>query len=530
MTALNKIRAKFLLLLTAIIFFGFSACGAYRMQTKVEPPADRSTLDSWLEETLIPYLVRQLSRHPRFKGQPVMLVGMRGEMIRPRVDDLTREIRSKISDALLKQPGPDLAWHAVGAPREYPSGVEDVPCRNYRKVRYYIGLDCGLTRLENKLYVKVRALNLDEKKWVAGFGKSWEGRPTAAHKSALAHEQPDEYLRGHRPLPFSEAQPDLLAAYLARNLTCLLRRTASEDLVVHVAEPSANAPVFFKTALELLGNYLARLREIEVTDDPKQANVSLVVEIHAIHQGLRQIWASVRYRHDKKYLPGAETEAYVLFEDDEPGRIAGSQGARPYAPLPAVQHVANSAEIIASFDLLTPLNRNSCATGTIRRSDLRRIEPHDRLPTGSCLAMEINLARPAYIFLVGQDAAGELTQMFPSSCPDFVNNNALVHPGERFQFPSLSDPKTGVLELAGSPGMESVFAVAITSRVLADGFYDRLRGIPGLCRAGPKYSNTGYSRYSEERIDQLQYTLSRLSADNPGLVQWQAISFRHEPK
>ena len=533
MTAINKIGGKSRSFILLIIFIGFSACSGYQIQSKVDPPADRSTLDIWLEETLIPYLVRQLSQHPRFKGQPVMLVGMRGEVVRPRVDDLTREIRGKIIDALLKRPGPDLAWQAAAPPREHHPGFEDVPCGNYRKVQYYIGLDCGLTRLEGKLYVKVRALNLAEKKWVAGFGKSWEGWPTAAQRTALAEVQPDEYLRGQRPLPFSEEQPDLLAAYLARNLTCLLRQTASDDLVVHVANPSVNTPAFFKTTLELVGKYLARLREIEVTDNPSQANVSLVIEIHAIHQGLHQIWASVRYRHDEKYLPGAESEAYVWLDADEPTRVASSQGERPDAPLPVVQRELNSSEIIASFDLLTPLNQNSCITGTKRRSDLRRIEPHDRLSTGSCLAMEINLATPAYVFLVGQDADGELTQMFPSSCADFENKDTLLHPGQRFQFPSLSDPKTGVLELAGSSGMERVFAIAMTSRVLANGFTERLKDIRGLCRPGQEYSDAlipGYSRYADERIYRWQNYLSRLSADNPGLVQWQEISFWHEPK
>jgi len=532
MTAINKIRSKFLPFIATIIFFGFSACSAYQMQSGVEPSADHSTLDNWLEETLIPYLVRQLSRHPRFKGQPVMLVGMQGELVRSRIDDLTREIRGKIVDALLKQPGPELVWQAVGAPQENPADFEELPCSNYRKIQYYIGLDCGLTRLTGKLYVHVRALNLDEKKWVAGFGQSWEGWPTPAQRAALAHAQPDEYLRGQRLLPFSEGQPDLLAAYLARKLTCRLRRAAAEDLVMHVAAPSVNAPAFLKTTFKLVGNYLARLREIEVTDAPNQANVSLVLEIHAIHQGLHQIWACARYCRDEKYLPGAETQAYVLL-DAAPTQAAGSPGASPSAPRPVVHRELNSSEIIASFDLLTPLNQNSCATGAGRRSKLRRIKPHDRLPTGSRLAMEINLATPAYVFLVAQDAAGELTQLFPSGWADFANNNALLYPGERFQFPALSGPKSGGLELAGSPGMESVFAIAMTSRVLADGFADRLKGIRGLCRPARGYTDAlmpGYSQHPGERRYRWRNYLNRLSADNPGLIQSREISFRHAPK
>ena len=173
-----------------------------------------------------------------------------------------------------------------------------------------------------------------------------------------------------------------------------------------------------------------------------------------------------------------------------------------------------------------------CAKGDPRRSDLRRVEPYDRLPTGSCLAMEVSVATPAYVFLVGQDAEGELTQMFPSSCAGFRSNDTLVYPGQRFQFPSLSKPETGILELAGSPGMESVFAIAITRPDLADQFASRLKSVQDLCGPEQKFSQTprpGISGYVEDPFHQWQNNLSRLSADNPGLVHWQEISFWHEP-
>jgi hypothetical protein len=533
MTFIRKIRAGLRPLVILIILMGLPACSGYPEKTEVDPSAGRSALDSWLEDTLIPYLVRQLGQHPRFKGQPVLLVGMHGDDVRPRVDDLTAEIRAIIIDALLNEPGLDLAWRRNDHLRQLYQSYEDGACGDYRKVRYYIGLDCGLSRLERKLYVNVRALNLAEKKWVAGFGKSWEGWPTAAQRAALAREQPDEYLRGQRPLPFSDEQPDLLAAYLARNLSCLLQQAASEELVVHVVKPPENAPAVIKTTLELVGKYLARLRGVEVTDDPNQANVGVLVEIHTIHQDLHHIWVFARYRRDEKYLPGAEIEAYVLIDAHEPAPVAGSPNERPYIPLPAVHGISNSSEIIASFDLLTPLNQKSCLTGAPWRSGVRRIEPHDRLPTGSCLAMEISLATPAYVFLVAQDAEGELTQMFPSNCVGFKNTDTQVYPGRRFQFPSLSDSKTGILELAGSPGMERVFAIAMTSRVLADRFAGRLAEVRGLCRLGQRFPDnvtTGNLQRSNDRIYQWQAYLNRLSADNPELVQYREISFWHEPQ
>ncbi|UCD78129.1 MAG: DUF4384 domain-containing protein [Desulfobacterales bacterium] len=530
MTFISKTTAKIQQLAIIIIFMGLSACSAGPVPYEAGLPADESLLDHWLEDTLIPYLLRQIGQHPRFKGQPVLLVSMQGEEVRPRIDDLTDQIRGKIIDALLKEPGLDLVWRPTGRLRLHQQSIKDVLCDDYRRVHYYIGLDCGLTRLERKLYVKVRALNLAEQKWVSGFGKSWEGRPTAEQLAALAREHPDEYLRGLRPLPFSDDQPDLLALYLARNLSCLLRQAASEDLVVHVAKPSLNAPAVLKTILDLVEKYLARFQEVEVTDDPNAANVILVSEIHAIHQGLHQIWVSARYRHDETYVPGAETEAYMMIDSREQPHVADTQGERPAAPLPHVQHLATSSELLASFDLLIPLNQRLCSTGSPWQSGVRRLEPHGSLSTGSCLAVEMTLAAPAYVFLMGQDADGELTQMFPSACAGMQKNDIRLHPGQRLQFPSPSDPTAGVLELDGSPGMERVFAIAMTRREMADKFAYRLAEIQGLCRPGKKFPDfllAGSPRRSAERVYQWQDYLNRLSAANPGSVQWRKISFWH---
>lgn len=532
MRAITKIKHKLQPIVMLIMIIGLSACGAGQVQSETGSPTGSTPLDRWLEDTLLPYLLEQLGKHPRFKGQPVLLVGMRGEQVLSGVDDLTKEIREKIIDGLLKQPGINLAWQSVDPQHALTPKPGGVACSNYRKVHYYIGIDCGLTPLSRNLYVKVRALNLAEKKWVSGFGRSWEGRPTAAQRAALSREHPDEYLRGQRPLPFTEDQPDLLADYLAHNISCLLRQAESDDLVIHIARPVAGTPAFIGTTLELVGKYLARMREVVVTDDPDQANISLLVEVHAIHQGLHQIWLSAQYRRNKKYLSGAEAEAYVLIGGYKPAQVAGPPEERPGAPRPAVQNISTSSRIIASFDLLTSRNQGPCVAGTPRRSDLRRVETHDRLPTGSCLAMEVSVAAPAYVFLLGQDAAGELTRMFPSSCAGFKPKDTLIYPGRRFQFPSLATPETGILELAGSPGMERVFAIAITRPELADRFTSRIDSIPDLCRPGQKFSETigpGISRYAEERIHRWQNHLSRLSADNPGWVQWQEISFWHTP-
>ncbi len=513
------------------ICMGLSACTHNYAVHDIDPWSDAHSLDSWLEDILIPYLVQQLGRHPRFKGQPVLLVRMQGDNVQPRIDDLTDQIRQKIMDALLKQPGLDLSWRPAIHPWRHHRSLEEVSCGDFRKIHYYVGIDSGLTQVERHLYVKIRALNLVEQKWIPGFGKSWQGVPTADQRAALDREHPDDHLRGLRPLPFSDRQPDLLAAYLARNLSCLMRQGEEDDPVVYVENVALDTPKVFQTTLELMSKYLARFREVEVTDDPTQANVAVVSEIHAIHQNLHQVWVAARRRQGAKYLPGAETEAYVLIDAQKQTAVAGTHPQNPAEPLRPLQQVSPPA-LISSFGLLTPLNPAFCATDTPWIAGTRRVESREHLPSGGCLAVEISLSTAAQVFLVGRSANGELTTLFPSECPAFKKIDALLRPGQLLQFPPLSDSGQGILALDDSPGMEKVYAIAITEQNLANRFAYRLAQHQGLCRSAKSFESmltVGSPISPAGRIQHWQKYLNHLSDRYPEMVEWRQILFWHDP-
>jgi hypothetical protein len=509
---------------------GLSACAGHPRPREMDSDIGHPSLNIWLEKSLIPYLVEQFDQHPRFKGQPVLLVGIQGENVLPHIDDLTEQIRQKITDALLKRSGLDLAWRPSIQPWKHHQSLEEISCGHDGEVRYYVGIDLGLSGENRDLQVKVRALNLAEKKWVSGFGRDWRGKPTRQQMEALAREHPDEYLRGLRPLPFSDRQPDMLAAYLSRNLSCILRQGAADDLVVHVAPPTPGTPDMLQTTLKLIGRYLTRFREVAVTDDPSLANVTVVSTIQAIDQNLHQVWISARQRQSEKYLPGAEAEAYVMINAQKDTLIAGMNQVKPIKPLTPSPNLSPEPEIIGSFDLLTPLNQRFCATEKPWESGVRRVPPHAALPAGSCVAIEMDMTTPAYVFLMGQDAVGELTRIFPSSCPSPAQKDALLQPGELFHFPSLSDPQAGVLELGGSPGTERIYAIAATTPKLADMITNRIVEIQSLCRPGRKFPGIlSADRYQHprERVQRWQHYLNWLSKNNPGLIEWREFRFRH---
>ncbi len=530
MNLTGRIRTLGALLVMICGLMGLAACAGDHLKRRAESKTAGASLEEWLDATLIPYLVQQFGRHPRFKGQPILLVRMHNDDVQPQIDELTDHIRARIIDALVKEPGLDLYWRPATRPHKHHRSLAGLSCGDHRNVHYYIGIDCRLTRLDRKLEVRIRALNLAEHQWVSGFGRSWQGRPTAAQLATLKREHPDAYLRGLRPLPFADNQPDLLASYLARNLSCLFQQGAADDLLVHVEEPSAASPPFFRTTLKLVGKYLARFREVEVTDDPGRANVSLIASVHAIDQELYQIWITAQDQRQKKYLPGTGTEAYVSIDAKGPRVISESldDQAPKFAP---IDRPARPLPLITTLDLITPADPKVCATAAPWQTGTRRLASDERLPTGSCLAVELRLAFPAHVFLIAQDATGELTRLFPTRCQDLQASATVLASGRRFRFPPLPEAGKRVLKLQGTPGMERIYAIAVRTPDLASRVDYQLGQLQGLCSPGrgfPEALAARTRRPPHERVDRWQGYLRHLATRYPEELEWREYRFWHE--
>jgi hypothetical protein len=269
------------------------------------------SLENWMEYVAVPYLIRELGENPRFKGQPFLLVSMDRDNVEAEIDDLTMQLREEMIDGLLTKPGIGLVWRPSTKPWEHHTSLKQMQCNESMKEKYYVGIDTSLSSVNGKLKVKIRALDIAEKGWVTGFGVSWQGSPSAMHKKALRHKTPDDCLLGLRPRPFDDRQADLLASYLSRNLSCLFANMELDEAMVYVKKDNPGKTRYFNNALGLVANYLARYREVMVTDDPAKANITILTKVHEIHKGLYQVWMSARYKEDKKYIPGRETEAYV---------------------------------------------------------------------------------------------------------------------------------------------------------------------------------------------------------------------------
>lgn len=282
-----------------------SACA----QQPLRPTAVDSTLEQWVDRELSPYLAAQLGQHPRFKGEPVMLVRMQDQDIQPEIDQLTASIRTRVRDALLGTPGINLPWQPNRREQRHHRRLAEASCGSNRTAGYFLGIEITVTP-GGQHRVSLRALDVRARQWVGGFSKSWQGLLNSNELQALNRLQSDESLRGLRALPFDTDQADLAADYLANNLSCLLRQQDENHLVIHVRS-MRHGQKQFPRLLQLVANNLSRYREVTVTEQVAEAGFQLSGEIHQLTGDLFQVWLVLQPRASGVHLSGMDTAVYI---------------------------------------------------------------------------------------------------------------------------------------------------------------------------------------------------------------------------
>ncbi len=314
----------------SMMFFLFS-CVSHIAEAfpGIWPSRSDTTLDQWIDADLVPYLLIQLSGHPRFRGQPFLIVGIKESTVQAEINGVTRHIREKMVDALLVQPGIKLVWKPAVDSLQHNRLRTDVVCMPHEKIRFYIGIDTEVNPVDHQLHVKVRALDIDGSTWISGFGRSFSTEPGETALAAIQRRSPDEFLRGLRPLPFTDSQPDLAASYLALHLACLFSRQPMDDLVVYV-EKKEYEGWYLSAVTRLLNTYLSQFSSVTVTVDPDKANVIIQTAIHVINGNLHQIWVTAKKKQNGEYLAGVETQTYVTLDttaEASPNKLCAEDGA-----------------------------------------------------------------------------------------------------------------------------------------------------------------------------------------------------------
>ncbi len=470
--------------------------------------AAQQPLEGWLNDTLLPFLEDRLARHPRLKGQPFEVVIAKDNKALGSMDGLTAYIRQKVVDRLQSVPGANLVWRPPIKLWRNRRNLLDLVCEMREKATIQVTIEVDDTFVTGELRIAVQSFDLQENTWVRGFKKVWIGKPTARQKQLLAKRIVDRNQLGSRALPFRSDQPDLMASYLAENLSCLLKQTGETTLKLSLLKPADRLPGFFQTTFQLLGHYLSRFREVEITQQDETANVILTAEVHAIDPKLFQISVLLRSLDKSIRIFGVGTEAYVYLDEITP-----------------IRQTPEQKPLISLFQLIAPRAQSHCRHDNPWQQGHINLTGTSRLPNNGCFAVRFKAAKTANLYLLAQTDDGQLTRLFPNSCNLLGLKLSLrgteIRKHQSIHAPLLDNGKLGYFQLDKQTGSERIYAITVADPKLEAELNQRIRRAADLCVRSQHRSNDDVQRFRAE--------LQALARKSQGNLEWQERSFGHTP-
>ena len=293
---------RFMVLLTVLVAQSIPAVAESR----------EKDVDRWVDSDLIPYVRQQLLVHPRFKGETIMFVVLDDNAPASTTNALALSIRDRLLAAAVDTAGVQFGWQQGRSGTTLESSPQD--CM-HDDVHYYIGVELS-QRLDSSYAVNVRALDLEDRNWVTGFGKRWQGKLNTSQRQAMRLERVDETFLGARDVPFTLGQTDLLAAHLAHTLSCTLKKRVEDDYVVSVdlVEPPASG---LEGTVELISNNLANRQALTLSTDEDATNAVLSGKAHRIDGVLHQYWVTVTPSRDSEDIAALSASAYVVLPESQ---------------------------------------------------------------------------------------------------------------------------------------------------------------------------------------------------------------------
>ncbi len=421
-------------------------------------------LDRWVERDLLPFVQHQLVVHPRFKGETVMFVVLKDNIPAPVSNALALSLRDRMLDAAVDTKGVSIGWQQG---RGVTTAVGSGDCTR-NSVHYYIGVE--LTQnLDTSYSVSVRALDLEDRNWVTGFGKSWRGKLNATQRQAMRQQRVDQTFLGARDVPFSLSQTDLLAAHLAHELGCRLLQGREEDYVV-AADPKPAGIDELAGAVQLVGNNLASTEALQLTNDESMVNAELSGKAHLVDGELYQYWVTLTPRQADSDLSALSTSAYIQlpWRHDSPPpasplvKAEPDEKPEPAAVVPAKVSIPNAGKDA----LLAPL--------TIVNAD-----------GGQYSLLQSQTRSDAIVFLLAHQANHGLVRLAGSECR--ARTTVRVARSEdtvRFRIPSSFRDNLQTTETYDwfvEPDVDTYYALAVTDARVARKLANHIDELPLRC-------------------------------------------------
>ncbi len=486
--------------------------------------------DRWFDAELVPYVTSQLVEHPRFKGESVMFVVFEDNVPASVSNDFAISLRDRLLDAALNTPGVSVG-RRQGGTSALPAS-QSVDCTR-DEVHYYVGVSVS-RRIDGLYGVNVRALDLEDRNWVAGFGKAWQGSLSPVQQRALRQTQADATFRGARDVPFSSDEPDLLAAHLAHELSCALLRETGRRYVVS-AQLEAEPGDSLAATVELVGNNLAAHDALELAGDEQQVNAALSGKAHPIDGALYQYWLTVTPIEPGEELSTLSASAYVLLPvgrragtlppDTAPrgDGTAGEHGLPPARGAPratvAVPHGGGNA-LLGPLRILKSQDPRVCA-GPAQTS--LHATTYSR-PQRQCSVLVADAHADAIVFVLEHQANYGLVRLGGVACRERTAAHVVTRGTPmRYTVPFAaigSSEMREAREWRVMPGVDTYYAFAVSDSRAAREFASHIDALPLRCQQSPRRGLDGGA------LQRWLEGFAELAEHHARHVSWRAIEVK----
>jgi len=474
-------------------------------------------LDRWMNQDLIPYVRQQLVKHPRFRNETVMFVVLRDNAPASASNALALSMRDRLLAAAVATPGVAVGWQQGRSGNALESQPQDCA---HDDVHYYIGIELT-QKLDSSYAVDVRALDLEDRNWVTGFGKSWQGRLSTTQRQAMRQSRIDHTFIGARDVPFTLAQTDLLAAHLAHKLTCTMQKRVTDEYVVATekSEPLARG---LQGTVELISNNLASRQALTLSTDPSRTNAVLSGKAHRIDGVLFQYWLTVTPKSETDDVAALSASAYIVLPDALPLETPAEQPAvTNVATRPVSISIPNAGKdsLISALRIEAPTSFADCTGGGVAIREATYMAG-----TRPCSLLQAEARVDSIVFFLAHQNNHGLVRLADSECRNRTAAR-IARGGESLSFPiartttakrNWSETYDWLLQ----PDLDTYYAVVVTDASVARRIANHMDTLPLRCSAAIRPGLQG------EKLRDWLGDFAMLTAHSSAFIDWRAIQVR----
>ena len=311
-----------------LLIVGFYGCAGPQLTRPVEKRP--VSLDTWLNNKGLSQVVEALKSNSFIKGRPFTIAKGKGEAvgesISNQIDLLTEGLRDRLISLCLQYPEIKVVRRHPVSVQDRPYRLHELKCGAFTEYEVLLVVDIiRYGRLDDDLVIiSIKAIELKTGNWVPGLSLRKEVSLTPEQSRDLNTVHPDEYLQGTKYVPFLQSQGAEMAAYLAKNLSCVFREARGEK-EIKIFVDASKVKGRNKDIVWFLKKQLQFCNEIQLVNDRDQSDWILVAEAREMGQGagIGQFWVDAYERKGGALVKGMATYAYFVLGQEKRASVVG---------------------------------------------------------------------------------------------------------------------------------------------------------------------------------------------------------------